>query len=202
MNKILVTLFLIIIFSVSGFSQGAPQLTKTYPFTSVTTAPAAPGLDLKGLNIGFLKAQWDVYGSGPATVSACTFTVEGSTDGVTWNNPIIQSQSCLTDGQSLVTSLGVATAYIRINVTTFTASFGSPVLLINIAGWNEVTGAATSNPLNTLSKMSGVDSSNVSRTISVDNTGIVNTRSVTYGLPLVQCNPLVRYNCTPKLPFQ
>lgn len=147
MKRCLVTLVFILLISNFGFSQGVASISRSYSFSTTGTQPSSPGLDIRSLNLGFLKAQWDLNGSGPATTSACAFKVEGSTDGVTWASTIITSQTCTSDGQTAIIAVGTASSFIRVNVTSFTASFGSPLLTVNLSGWNEVAGASITNPL-------------------------------------------------------
>ena len=202
MRKLLVLLILVTTLS---FGQGNPGISRTYSFQSATTLPAG-GLNITGLNIGFLKAQWDVTGAGPATLSACTFTVDGSEDGVNWLTTHLATQNCVTDGQSAPFAILFNTSFIRVNVATFTPSFGTPVLSVNIAGWNEITGATSSNPLSIKATpnlmIGGTDSNNLNHTINTDPYGRLLFSQYVLGLPLVPCNALIRTQCTPKLPFQ
>ena len=204
MRKLLVLLILVTTLS---FGQGNPGISRTYSFQSATTLPAG-GLNITGLNIGFLKAQWDVTGAGPATLSGCTFTVDGSEDGVNWLTTHLATQNCVTDGQSAPFAILFNTSFIRVNVATFTPSFGTPILSVNLAGWNEITGASSNNPLFITSTSSGnltiggLDASGVKHPIQTDSLGQILNSTLPRGLPLIPCNALVRFNCQPYLPFK
>lgn len=156
MKKALSGLFLILALATLGFSQGAAQISRTYDFTTTGSQPSGTGLPVVGLNIGFIKTQWDVSGNG-AVLSACTFTVQGSVDGLTWVT-IISAQTCTSDGQTAPIAIGTATSYLRVNVSAFTAASNpTPHLAVNISGWNEITGASTINPLYITTTNSGVN---------------------------------------------
>lgn len=171
MKKVLASLIFVILFSSFGFSQGIPQLSRQFTFTSATTQPAAPGLNITALGIGYFKLNWDVAGS---TLSACTVSLQGSSNGVSWPTNIISSQTCTTDGQTIVTATGTSSTYVRVNVLTYTASGAGASLNVVVQGWNEVTSATATNP----SFAGAVIQYNTTRpTLTTGQTTVVNSTS-------------------------
>ncbi len=135
-------IFLILCYSGVSFGQGIPQKSRIYSFTA---SGSSPSKDWAGLGYGFYKVKWDTQNG---TFSACTFTLQGGHDGITFGSTIISSQTCTSDGETIVTGIGSNdSSWIRVNVSALTVSFGTPVLSVTVSAWNEVIGATVSNPI-------------------------------------------------------
>lgn len=160
MKKAFFSLLLILSFFSFGFSQGIPQVNRTFGFQSATTSGAKA---FTGIGYGFYKIKWEVQGG---TLSACTVSLQGSNDGVTFGTTFIANTTCTSDGESIITAVGANSSYIRVNVSAYTVSFGIPTLNVTVSAWNEVTGATATNPLNTAVVASSASTSAVSMVFS------------------------------------
>lgn len=143
MKKILASLVFMIIPFVS-FSQGLPNFTRNYNFSSATTAPTG-GQFVGGLGYGFYKLKWEVLNG---TLSACTVSLQGDNGQALWTTNIIGNQTCTSDGETILTTAGTVTALFRVNVSTLTLSSPGTTLNVTVSAWNEVTGATATNPFN------------------------------------------------------
>jgi hypothetical protein len=93
---------------------------------------------------------WNVTG----TLSACSVRVDSSVDNITWNvGDVISAKTCTSNGNTL--SGIIVPNYVRVNVTSITASAGAS-LAVNLSGYQvnpsggssgTVTNVGTSSPL-------------------------------------------------------
>jgi hypothetical protein len=108
MKRILVAVFACLVLAVHAVAQyGGGSLSASFTATGSSTT-----MNLVSSGIAFHQITWTVSGS----PSACTLTVDSSSDGSSWTaGGLITSQSCLVNGQSTVYA-GVA-AYGRVTAT-------------------------------------------------------------------------------------
>jgi hypothetical protein len=143
-KKLVLALTLILVLNCTGLAQGDPDYIKTYRFTTsgVNTDSVA---DVSGLGIGFWKVVTQVKGT--PNPGACTAVLQGAPVNVNASYGTIVSTSCVTasGGQTIPTAN--PNAWIRVNMSSFTAGVVNQEVAVTIMGWREITGLTISNPL-------------------------------------------------------
>lgn len=115
MKKVLVSLCLILVFSVASFSQ-APVISRQQNFTAATNGAS---IGVFGAGATLHRITWQINNG---TASACTMILQDSNDNSTFAT-LIPSQTCTSNGGSL--AYVSAKNYIRISVSTLTLTTGA-----------------------------------------------------------------------------
>lgn len=195
MKKVLASLVLIIALSCISFSQGIPQYIRTYNFNSATVSPVT---NLVPQGYGFVKLKWEITGN--SALSACTVSLQGSSDNVNWTTNTIAAQMCTSDGQSVITAIGTASSYVRVNVLTYTSISTATNLNVTFMAWNDATGATSAFPIyttNTLGATSdatqGITECVLISTASTNATNCKATAGNYYGIEIINTTSTIYY---------
>lgn len=102
---------LVVLLTAPLFSQQA------FLATNFSAAGNNGGIKQIGTGIAFVGATWTKSG----TVTVCSFKMDSSVDGITWNNgDVLGATSCAANGQSAYTN--TVYNYVRARVTSFTGT--------------------------------------------------------------------------------
>lgn len=147
-----------VLFPYLSFAQGIPQFNRQFTFKA---AAAGAATDVTGLGLGWAKVVWDVRNG---TLSACTFTLQGSVDGITFVDISGAPITCTTDNQTNIFPLTVNSSFLRINVATLTINGGANTsITFAIQGWIEAQGSPGTQVVLQLPQVSGITATTVTR---------------------------------------
>lgn len=130
MKRLMFAVFLITSLVIAVNAYAAVIINRTFTFSSAT---AGATISQAGLAIGYHKLLWNVSGAG--TLSSCSIRVEKSNDAAVWTD-LISAQSCTSSGQTIITA--AASSYVRVRVTAFIRSAGTPTIIANYLGMNDI----------------------------------------------------------------
>lgn len=133
MKKIVLIIFALIGFSANGFSQSAPNYTRTLTLTGTTPVNAG---SILGQGLNYFRVSWTVNGG---TLSGCQVKLSKSADNSTFAD-LIANQTCTSAGTSAITQ--DTTTWLQVTAGTYT---GSGTLTLRIDAW--IANPAGANPV-------------------------------------------------------
>ena len=144
MRRSLQLLFLLLLFCAALFAQTGRQIT--YFTASGSSAGVHPA--------GSINSHQLIWTTISGTWSACTLTLDSSTDGVTWTaGGVITAQTCTSDSTSAIVS--ATPQWVRVTATV-TIGTGTPTLRAVWNGTSTSAGAVTgTGTANTVTKWTG-----------------------------------------------